>query len=151
MNDLSTLTPPALHKPHHPRPETILRVCAVVLLFVALKGAGNLSLAWGMKHFPETMSADPIPYVKAMFDPFVAAGIGAFILALLVRMALLSLADLSFVVPVTAIGYFVAAFLGKTFLHEAVSAQRWFGTVLIFFGAALVGSTPHSTTDRQAK
>jgi drug/metabolite transporter (DMT)-like permease len=151
MNDLSTLTPPAVHKPHHSRPVTILQVCAVVLLFVALKGVGNLSLAWGMKHFPETMSADPIPYVKAMFDPFVAAGIGAFILALLVRMALLSLADLSFVVPVTAIGYFVAAFLGKTFLHEAVSAERWFGTALIFFGAALVGSTPHSTTDSKAK
>jgi drug/metabolite transporter (DMT)-like permease len=151
MNDLSTLTPPALHKPHHPTPAAILRVCAVVLLFVALKGAGNLSLAWGMKHFPQAMSADPIPYIRAMFDPFVAAGIGAFILALLVRMALLSLADLSFVVPVTAVGYFVAAFLGKTFLHETVSAQRWFGTALIFFGAALVGSTPHSTTDRKAK
>jgi drug/metabolite transporter (DMT)-like permease len=151
MNDLSTLTPPAVHKPHHSRPVTILRVCAVVLLFVALKGAGNLSLAWGMKHFPETMSADPIPYMKAMFDPFVAAGIGAFILALLVRMALLSLADLSFVVPVTAIGYFVAAFLGKAFLHEAVSAERWFGTALIFIGAALVGSTPHSTTGHKAK
>jgi drug/metabolite transporter (DMT)-like permease len=149
MNDLSTLTTPAVPKPHRSKPATILRVCAVVLLFVALKAVGNLSLAWGMKHFPETMSAAPLPYIKAMFDPFVAFGIGAFILAVLVRMALLSMADLSFVVPVTAIGYFVAAFLGKTFLHEAVSAQRWLGTALIFLGAALVGSTPHSTTDRR--
>ncbi|MBV8729228.1 MAG: EamA family transporter [Acidobacteriia bacterium] len=127
-----------------------LRVSGVLLLFIALKATGNLSLAWGMKHFPETMSASPAPFVKALLDPFVATGIAAFILALLVRMALLSLADLSFVLPVTAIGYFLAALLGKTFLHEAVSNQRWLGTVLIFIGAALVGSTPHSTTDRSA-
>lgn len=122
------------------------RVGAVLFLFIVSKAAGNLSLAWGMKHFPQTMSANPILYVKAMFDPFVALGVLALILALLLRMALLSLADLSYVLPVTAIGYVIAAFLGKTFLHETVSSQRWLGTVLIFVGAALVGSTAHSTT-----
>jgi len=130
---------------------TILRVWAIVFLFIALKAAGNLSLAWGMKHFPQTMSANPIPYIQAMFDPFVALGVLALILALLMRMALLSLADLSYVLPVTAIGYVIAAFLGKTFLSETVSGQRWLGTVLIFVGAALVGSTSHSTTGAQTK
>ena len=70
----------------------------------------------------------------------------ALILALLMRMALFSLADLSYVLPVTAIGYIIATFMGKTFLSETVSAERWLGTVLIFAGAALVGSTSHSTT-----
>ncbi|MGD0297925.1 MAG: EamA family transporter [Bryobacteraceae bacterium] len=128
------------------KPSAIFRVWTIVFLFIALKAAGNLSLAWGMKHFPQTMSANPIPYIQAMFDPFVALGVVALILALLMRMALLSLADLSYVLPVTAIGYVIAAFLGKTFLNETVSGQRWLGTVLIFLGAALVGSTSHSTT-----
>jgi uncharacterized membrane protein len=132
-------------------PRAIFRVWTIVLLFIALKAAGNLSLAWGMKHFPQTMSANPIPYIQAMFDPFVALGVLALILALLMRMALLSLADLSYVLPVTAIGYVIAAFLGKTFLSESVSGQRWLGTVLIFAGAALVGSTAHSTTGAQTK
>jgi drug/metabolite transporter (DMT)-like permease len=132
-------------------PSAIFRVWTIVLLFIALKAAGNLSLAWGMKHFPQTMSANPIPYIQAMFDPFVALGVLALILALLMRMALLSLADLSYVLPVTAIGYVIAAFLGKTFLSETVSGQRWLGTVLIFVGAALVGSTSHSTTGAQTK
>jgi len=95
------------------------------------------------------MSANPIPYIQAMFNPFVALGVLALILALLMRMALLSLADLSYVLPVTAIGYVIAAFMGKTFLSETVSGQRWLGTVLIFAGAALVGSTSHSTTSIQ--
>ncbi|HLN00332.1 MAG TPA: hypothetical protein VK335_13665 [Bryobacteraceae bacterium] len=123
----------------------ILRAYAVLALFIALKAVGNLSLAWGMKHFPQVMSANPLPYLRAMLDPFVALGIVALILALLTRMALFSLADLSFVLPVTAVGYIIAAFLGKIFLHETVTAQRWTGTILIVVGAALVGSGSHKT------
>ena len=123
-----------------------LRVWSVVFLFIGLKAAGNLSLAWGLKHGPQVMAADPLSFIRAMFDPATACGVLALVLALLVRMALLSLADLSYVLPVTAIGYVLAAFLGKTVLHETVSGQRWAGVVLIFAGAALVGSTAHSTT-----
>ena len=123
-----------------------LRVYSVLLLFIGLKAAGNLSLAWGMKRLPQ-MSASPLPFLRAMLDPYVALGIIALILALLTRMALLSLADLSFVLPVTAVGYVLAAFLGKTFLHELVSGQRWMGTILIFAGALVVGSTPKTTTE----
>ena len=133
------------------KPASSLRVSAVLFLFVVTKAAGNLLLAWGMKHFPQSMSANPLPYLTAMLDPFVAAGILALILALLTRLALLSLADLSYVLPVTAIGYVIAAFLGRAFLHETVSPQRWIGTALIFVGAALVGSTARSTTGVKIK
>ena len=118
----------------------------VVLMFICLKAAGNLALAWGMKHFAEPVSANPMHYLRAMLDPAVAAGVALLIVSLLTRMALLSLADLSFVLPVTAIGYVLAALTGKYFLHEIVTPQRWAGTVLIFIGAALVGSTSQSTT-----
>jgi drug/metabolite transporter (DMT)-like permease len=120
--------------------KTSLRTYSVLLLFIALKAIGNLSLAWGMKHLPAA-GANPLSYIRAMFDPFVALGVVSLIVALLTRMVLLSLADLSFVLPVTAIGYVIAAFLGKTVLHETVTNQRWLGTMLIFIGAALVSST----------
>jgi uncharacterized membrane protein len=132
------------------RRDHLLRTYAVIALFIALKAAGNLSLAWGMKHSAETVSANPLQYLRAMLDPAVAAGVAMLILSVLARMALLSMADLSFVLPVTAIGYVLAAFMGKTFLHETVTAQRWTGTVLIVIGAALVGSTSETTTERQA-
>ncbi len=129
----------------------LLKTYAVLLLFIAQKAAGNLSLAWGMKrlpsNLPENPGANPLLYIRAMFDPFVAAGIAALILALLTRMALLSLADLSFVLPVTAIGYVMAAFLGKVVLNEEVTGRRWAGTALICIGAALVGSTSRTTTE----
>ena len=118
----------------------------ILVFFLALKAAGNSSMAWGMKQVPERMSMNPALYLRAMLNPFVAMGVAALILALLTRMALLSLADLSFVLPVTAIGYVIAVFLGKVFLHETVTRQRWLGTLLIFAGAALVGSTSPDTT-----
>ncbi len=121
-----------------------MRTFSVLLLFIALKAAGNLSLAWGMKHLPAA-GANPLSYILAMLDPFVAFGVIALILALLSRMVLLSLADLSYVLPVTAIGYVIAAFLGKVVLHEVVTNQRWLGTILIFIGAALVSSTAEKT------
>jgi uncharacterized membrane protein len=130
---------------------SIVRVWSVLLLFIALKAAGNLSLAWGMKHLPQTMSLNPIAYIQALFDPFVASGVAALVLSIFARLALLSRADLSYVLPVTAIGYVIAAFLGKKFLHETVSLQRWMGVVLIFVGAALVSSTAHSTTGDKAR
>jgi drug/metabolite transporter (DMT)-like permease len=118
---------------------------AVLLLFIGLKAAGNLSLAWGMKHLPAA-GANPLSYIRAMLDPFVAIGVVSLILALLTRMVLLSLADLSFVLPVTAIGYIIAAFLGKVVLHELVTSRRWAGTILIFLGAALVSSTAEKSS-----
>jgi len=38
--------------------------------------------------------------------------------------------------------------IGKWFLHETITHQRWLGTVLIFAGAVLVGTTSGNTTSR---
>jgi drug/metabolite transporter (DMT)-like permease len=124
----------------------LIRTYLMVLLFIGLKAVGNLSLAWGMKHDSEAVSANPMHYVRAMFDPFVALGVVLLIVSLLTRMALLSRADLTFILPVTAVGYVLATVLGKYFLHEVVTPDRWAGTLLIFIGAALVSSTKESTT-----
>jgi len=128
------------------RPGAVLKTYFVVLVFLALRAVGNSSMAWGMKQVPERMAMNPALYVRAMLNPFVAMGVAALILALLTRIALFSLADLSFVLPVTAVGYVIAVFVGKVLLQETVTGQRWLGTVLIFAGAALVGSTAPDTT-----
>ncbi len=115
-----------------------LLLLAAVIVFNSL---GNLALAWGMRHVGEQMGANPVAYIRAMFNPYVAAGTLLLIFWLLSRMTLLSWADLSFVLPLTGLGYIFAAVLGKIFLHETVTDARWIGTILIFAGTALVGST----------
>ncbi len=116
------------------------RALALSLLVIALNNFGNLLLAYGMKSLPETVSVNPLGYIRAMFHPAVALGIVLLILWLLTRMALFSWADLSFVLPVTATGYVLNMALSQVFLHEAVGPRQWTGAVLITAGAALAGS-----------
>jgi drug/metabolite transporter (DMT)-like permease len=130
---------PALHA--FSEKETF-RTYRLLILTLLLRPVGNLSLAWGMKHFAKVLAVNPLPYVQAMLSPFVALGIVTLILAQLTRMALLSLADLSFVLPATASGYIFSAMLGRVFLSEHVSSGQWLGTLLIAAGIALVGTTP---------
>lgn len=110
-----------------------------------LNAFGNLSLAWGMKHVSIHVGLNPYGYLRAMLNPFVALGIGLLVLWLLTRMALLSWADLSFVLPVTGVGYFLGAVLGRVFLHETITAAQWLGTLLIFAGTTFVGTTNQKT------
>ena len=126
--------------------EKRVRVYALLMLFVFLQPLGNLSLAWGTKHFPHQLSYNPALYVEAVLNPFVTLGVAMLILAHSTRMALLSRADLSFVLPVTALGYVLSVLFGRVFLHEVVGVQKWLGTVLIFLGTGLVGSTTENTT-----
>jgi drug/metabolite transporter (DMT)-like permease len=123
----------------------VFRAYALLAAFLALRAFGNLSLAWGTKHLSGALASDPFVYGRALLDPFVAGAIGMLILALLVRMALLSVADLSFVLPMTAVGYAISALFGKVFLHEEVSPQRWLGVAMILAGVALVGTTSGKT------
>jgi uncharacterized membrane protein len=79
--------------------------------------------------------------MRAVLNPFVALGISLLIVWLFSHMTLLSWADLSYVLPVTSIGYVLSAVAGKLFLHEDISRWRWAGILLIMSGVALVAHT----------
>jgi uncharacterized membrane protein len=111
-----------------------VRTAALVAAVVVSNVAGNLALAWGIKHGPA--GASP---VRALLEPFVVLGVALLIVWTLMRLALLERRDLSWVLPVTGVGYVLNAAAGALVLHEPVSMSRWAGTLLIVGGAALVG------------
>jgi drug/metabolite transporter (DMT)-like permease len=53
-------------------------------------------------------------------------------------LGMLSLANVSFVFPATALSYAVGAFGGKVFLGERVTPQRWIGVAFVCLGVTLV-------------
>jgi drug/metabolite transporter (DMT)-like permease len=112
---------------------------------------GNSFLSRGMQSIGELVSLSPVPYIRALFNPWVALGTSLLIVWLLSTMALLSWADLSYVLPVTSIGYVLAALVGRFVMHEAVSMAHWSGILLIMIGVALVGGTAPRTTKRQKR
>jgi uncharacterized membrane protein len=115
----------------------------VFTVIVVLSNAlGNFALAWGMRH--RALTSSPLDYVAAIFSPYVLLGITLLILWLLSRMALLSWADLSYVLPVTSCGYVASALIGRFFLGEQISPVRWGGTLLIVAGTVLVGRGSHT-------
>jgi drug/metabolite transporter (DMT)-like permease len=114
------------------RPATLFLTAAVVVLNVA----GNFALAWGTKHAPP--GAGPI---ATILEPWAIVGIVLLIAWTLTRMKLLGLADLSFVLPITAVGYVLNAAAGAAWLGEQISARRWTGTLLIVAGAWLTART----------
>jgi uncharacterized membrane protein len=114
-------------------------VCAVILIFS--NALGNFFMKRGM---PAEL-AGPLEYITVLFRPWVSLGVALLIIWMLCRMALLSWADLSYVLPVTSIGYVLVAVLGRVMLHEQITNRRWTGILLIMAGVALVsGGAPQT-------
>ncbi len=111
--------------------------------------SGNSALTHGMKLLGDPGNS-PLALIGALFHPWVALGVGLLILWTLTQMALLSWADLSYVLPVTAIGYVVTALSGKFLLGETVTLTHWAGILLITAGVILVGPTAPATTGGHA-
>jgi uncharacterized membrane protein len=121
-------------------------ICALVVIFSNV--SGNFFLKSGM---PAQLEA-PLDYITVLFRPAVALGVFLLILWMVSRMALLSWADLSYVLPVTSVGYVLVALAGRVLLHEQITARRWTGIGLIMTGVALVsGGTAPQTFTRHSK
>lgn len=117
-------------------------ICATIV--VLSNAFGDFFMKRGMSSAPAI--ASPLGYVATLFQPWVAFGVALLIVWQLSRMALLSWADLSYVLPVTSIGYVLVALLGRLFLNEQITAIRWTGIALIVSGVALVsGATAPQT------
>ena len=118
----------------------------LTLVVILTNVLGNFALSWGMKHLPTQLADSPLAYIRTIFSPWVLLGTTLLVLWLLSRMTLLGWADLSFVLPVTSIGYVLTAILGKVFFAEQITWQRWLGTLAIMIGMVLVGLTKPNTT-----
>jgi drug/metabolite transporter (DMT)-like permease len=126
-----------------------MKTWVFTLIVVFSNAFGDFFMKRGL---PESVElSTPLQYLSALFQPWVALGVVLLILWQMSRMALLSWADLSYVLPVTSVGYVVVALIGKVLLNEDITGRRWMGIVLIMAGVALVsgGSAP-STTRREA-
>jgi uncharacterized membrane protein len=107
---------------------------------------GNFMLSIGMRQVGRTVTGSPLPYLAALLNPFVAAGVCLLACWLFSNLSLLSWADLSYVLPVTAIAYVLIALLGHFALGERVPGLHWAGILAITAGAVLVGRTTPTTT-----
>jgi drug/metabolite transporter (DMT)-like permease len=70
--------------------------------------------------------------------PWIWVGLTLMGTAFFSLLAVLSMENVSLVVPVTALSYAAGALGGKFFLREQVTPRRWAGVLLVCVGVALV-------------
>jgi uncharacterized membrane protein len=124
-----------------------LKTWILIGICVITNVAGNCMLGAGMHTMGATVSISPLDYIPALLNPWVLAGTTILLVWMLTRLALLSRADLSYILPVTAIAYVLAAIVGHFFLGEQVSGLQWAGIAVIAGGVVLVSETPSRTTE----
>jgi drug/metabolite transporter (DMT)-like permease len=122
----------------------------LVLFAVAVFAAcGDVCLGRGMKDFGAVTSANWNRLFVSLWNPWVVAGICLLVLFLSSYLTALSWADLTYVLPATAVSYVLMALLGRFFLHETVSLWRWLGIALITVGVGFVAGGPAITPAAQ--
>jgi drug/metabolite transporter (DMT)-like permease len=127
-------------------PTGLLRTRELTLIVIVTQVIGNVALSRGMHSMGAVVTFSPLPYLRALLNPWVAAGVVILAFWMLCNLTLLSRADLSYVLPVTSISYVLIAIVGHFVLHEHVHVLRWIGIVVVTMGVMVVGKTPTRTT-----
>lgn len=119
-----------------------MRDFILFFLIVVAGTGGELCVSRAMKVVGEAPSFHPKQMLRvilrALTVPWMWIGVGMMAVAFFALLGALSLYNVSFVVPVTALSYVAGAFGGVTFLRERVSPQRWLGVLLVAIGVTLV-------------
>jgi len=122
----------------------------LVVLMVLFSSVGEVLLGMGMKQIGAVKLNSPsalvAAFVSTVTNGVIWLGILLLLLFFVCYLLVLSWADYSYVMPASAFGYAVVAFLGYAVLREVVSPTRWAGVACICLGVLLVGQTPPRTT-----
>jgi len=114
-----------------------------LLAAVVLAGAaGDVSVTRAMKAVGEIADFRPRALIKtglrAARNAFLWLGIFWKTVAFFSFITLVAQADLSWVVPATAISFVIETVAAKYFLGERISGTRWAGAICICLGVALL-------------
>jgi drug/metabolite transporter (DMT)-like permease len=123
----------------------MVKTLIIVLIAAVLGGTGHVMLSKGMKTIGDLTEA-PTGRLGGMIgrvvgNPWVLLGVAFQAAFFFLYMTLLSRADVSWLLPVTAVDYIVVALLAHYLLGEAVTPVRWAGIGLVVTGVVLVSRT----------
>ena len=116
----------------------------VIILIIGLifEAVGVVFLSKGLKQIGEvtTINFSEVSrlVVRGITNSNIVLGVASEALFFGTLLYLMSRGDVSFVWPLTALGFVLTTLAAKFVLHEHVSGLRWGGVFLIVAGAALI-------------
>ncbi|MGH9937174.1 MAG: EamA family transporter, partial [Blastocatellia bacterium] len=122
--------------------KTFLLLCSLIIC----SSLGEILSAKGMRKVG-AVSFRPKALIGAIGrmirSPYLFGGVACLAVSFFSFISLLSYADLSFVVPLTAVSYITNTVGARFFLKERISKARWMGTLLVTFGVAIISLDKH--------
>jgi EamA-like transporter family protein len=119
-----------------------MRTIFYLIVLVVSGTAGDLSITGVMKQVGAVENFQPSTvlrcFVQALRHASMWIGIGLHACAFVTFLALLSWADVSFVVPASALSYVAGVAGARLFLRETITLSRWAGVALIASGVVFV-------------
>jgi len=120
----------------------MLKEVVLLFLIVVAGTGGELCVTRAMKKIGEVKEFHPAALIKTIFRVlrigWMWLGVTLMAIAFFSLLGMLSLENVSFVVPVTALNYVAGALGGKFFLGERVMRRRWAGVFLACVGVTCV-------------
>jgi drug/metabolite transporter (DMT)-like permease len=120
----------------------VIKTVLLVLVAGLLGGTGHVLLAKAMKTVGDLTEAPGAQVgamvARALSNPWLVLGVGLQASFFILYLTLLSRADVSKVLPMTAVDYIVVALLAQVVLAEPVTPARWTGIGFIVAGVFLV-------------
>lgn len=114
----------------------------LVGIIAACNTAGDVLNTAGMKRQGEVGEFDLRALARMLAgifrNPLVLGGIAVLAVSFFALLSLLSIANVSFAVPATAVSYVLETFLAKHVLREDVGRRRWAAAILVACGVALL-------------
>lgn len=120
----------------------MLRVAVLLLFVVCGSTAGELCITRAMKSVGEVQSFHPREllrvFARALRAGWMWTGLMLMMVSFFAMLIVLSMANVSFVVPATALSYAAGAYGSRAFLGERITQLRWLGVLMVCIGVALV-------------
>ncbi|NDD30108.1 MAG: hypothetical protein EB084_17770 [Proteobacteria bacterium] len=140
-----TLQTPTSKEPPSLMDPAFVRTLTFVLIAVVGATFGDTLLSIGMRRVGELGASDvrsvATYFWRALTHPYVAGGIACMSIYFFTWLVVLSEADLSLALPLTALTFVLGTVLARWWLHETVTPARWFGTGVIAIGVVIVALT----------
>jgi drug/metabolite transporter (DMT)-like permease len=120
----------------------MLSEIALFFFIIGVGTTGELCVTRAMKAIGEVKEFTPRALLgvggRAFRVGWMWIGLAMMAIAYFALLGMLARANVSYVIPITALGYVVGAIGGRWFLGEAVSRQRWIGVLLVCSGVLLI-------------
>ncbi len=123
----------------------MLKTLTIVLIAALLGGTGHVFLAKSMRPVGDLTEASSDRLggmiLRAVSNPWLILGVALQASFFFIYLTLLTRADVSLILPLTAMDYIVVAILAQYVLGETVTIVRWAGMGLIVTGVGLLSKT----------